>query len=68
VVVGNFGFEMKMDYTVIGDTVNNVFRLQGLTKSIQDGILIGDSPVRAAQSPLIFGRSTRPLPVQRSMN
>ena len=52
VVVGNIGFEMKMDYTVIGDTVNNVFRLQDLTKSIPDCILIADSTARAAQSPL----------------
>ncbi|GAB4338744.1 MAG: hypothetical protein Kow0089_10950 [Desulfobulbaceae bacterium] len=52
VVVGNIGFEMKMDYTVIGDTVNNVFRLQDLTKSMPDSILLADSTVRAAQSPL----------------
>ncbi|MCL7487621.1 MAG: GAF domain-containing protein [Desulfobulbaceae bacterium] len=52
VVVGNIGFEMKMDYTVIGDTVNNVFRLQGLTKSIPDSILIADSTARAVRSPL----------------
>jgi class 3 adenylate cyclase len=52
VVVGNIGFEMKMDYTVIGDTVNNVFRLQGLTKQLPDSILIADSTARAAQSSL----------------
>jgi len=52
VVVGNIGFEMKMDYTVIGDTVNNVFRLQDLTKSHPDSILTADSTVRAAHSSL----------------
>ncbi len=52
VVVGNIGFEMKMDYTVIGDTVNNVFRLQDLTKSLPDSILIAEGTVRASQSSL----------------
>ena len=52
VVVGNIGFEMKMDYTVIGDTVNNVFRLQDMTKSLPNSILIAESTVRAFPSTL----------------
>ena len=52
VVVGNIGFEMKMDYTVIGDSVNNVFRLQDLTKSIPNVVLVSESTIRAVQSPL----------------
>lgn len=52
VVVGNIGFDMKMDYTVIGDSVNNVFRLQDLTKTIPNGILVSESTIRAVQSPL----------------
>jgi len=52
VVVGNIGFEMKMDYTVIGDTVNNVFKLQELTKSKPNSIFIAESTARAAQKPL----------------
>jgi adenylate cyclase len=50
VVVGNIGFEKKMDYTVIGDPVNTVFRLQHLTKSFSNGILISENTLRAARS------------------
>lgn len=52
VVVGNIGFEMKMDYTVIGDPVNTVFELQDMAKSFYNGILIGEDTLRAAQSRL----------------
>jgi adenylate cyclase len=50
VVVGNIGFEKKMDYTVIGDPVNTVFRLQNLTRSFPNGILISENTLRAARS------------------
>ena len=43
------GFEKKMDYTVIGDPVNAVFRLQNLTKSIPNGILISEKTRRASR-------------------
>jgi class 3 adenylate cyclase len=52
VVVGNIGFEKKMDYTVIGDAVNFVFKLQALCKSWPDNILISEKTCYAAQSPL----------------
>jgi class 3 adenylate cyclase/GAF domain-containing protein len=52
VVVGNIGFEKKMDYTVIGDSVNTVFRLQNITKSFPNGILISENTLRAARSSL----------------
>jgi len=52
VVAGNIGFDMKMDYTVIGDSVNDVFRLQELTKQIANGILISENTYQAAQSRL----------------
>lgn len=51
-VVGNIGFEMKMDYSVIGDTVNNVFRLQEITKPVPNSIVIAETTSRAAQSVL----------------
>ena len=46
-VVGNIGFEKKMDYTVIGDSVNAVFRLQDLTKSRPNSILISEKSCQA---------------------
>ena len=52
VVIGNIGFEKKMDYTVIGDSVNAVFRLQNLTKSNPNSILISEMTRRATQSHL----------------
>jgi adenylate cyclase len=52
VIVGNIGFEKKMDYTVIGDPVNIVFRMQALTKSFVNSILISGKTNRAAQTRL----------------
>jgi class 3 adenylate cyclase/GAF domain-containing protein len=46
-VVGNIGFDKKMDYTVIGDSVNAVFRLQDLTKSQPNSILISERTCQA---------------------
>ena len=37
---------------VIGDSVNTVFRLQNLTKSIPNGILISEQTLRAVRSRL----------------
>jgi len=42
-IVGNIGFEKKMDYTAIGGVVNDTFRLQQLTKDKPNSILISES-------------------------
>jgi adenylate cyclase len=52
VVVGNIGFEKKMDYTVVGDAVNFVFKLQALCKEYPNEILISEATLQAAESSL----------------
>jgi class 3 adenylate cyclase len=42
-----------MDYTVIGDSVNVVFHLQELTKSLPNGILISEKTYLAAMNSLL---------------
>jgi adenylate cyclase len=55
-IVGNIGFEKKMDYTAIGDVVNDTFRLQDLTREKPDSILVSNSTYRKIE-PFVEARS-----------
>jgi len=55
VILGNIGFDRKMEYTVIGDVVNDTFRLQNLTREKPNSILISGS-TEAAISPHVRTR------------
>jgi adenylate cyclase len=49
-VLGDVGSEHSFSFTVIGDTVNTAARLQGLTRSLETPLVVGDPLVKAIKS------------------
>jgi class 3 adenylate cyclase len=56
-----------MDYTVIGDAVNTVFRMQGLVKIFPNGALISGATLRSVRSRLMVHAVAVPEEFQRDL-
>jgi adenylate cyclase len=58
-VVGNMGTQKKMDYTIMGSSVNMAARLEGVNKQYGTWVLAGEDTVKDTGESLLYRRLDR---------
>ena len=58
-MLGDVGSEHSLSFTVIGDTVNTASRLQGLTRTLETPLVVGDPLVDAIDGRIVEWRQPR---------
>jgi class 3 adenylate cyclase/DNA-binding response OmpR family regulator len=53
-ILGNIGFQNKMDYTIVGDTVNLASRIENLTKQYRHPLIVSEYVYEATKNNFIY--------------
>lgn len=63
VIAGNMGSEARMNYSIVGDTVNTCKRIESLTHQVFNSILISEGVYEKTHE-LIHTRQWEPMPIK----